>query len=338
MDPRPSSIWHRLSPLIGPAGVQLVRLRGRARYTSAPISALYAGNGRNAEFLRGLFFAEAEEEPLGRFSTPLRLQARVRQMLENDDLYLGELPPAWRILDSKAADIRIPAWIRQIVILRPEAGQSGGRLLPRSLEREAGRHIRRRGYRFEISTSEKDIRAFYRDMYKPYVKSRFGPEAVLVQEMEFLARCRHEPLAKLLVGDRWVAAMLLHRSGKHLRLGWFGTTDDPPPAGASEVLDVLSLHYARDRGVEKVVLGNARPCLADGVVRYKARFHPRIEAARFPQAALSITVNNPTAAVFECLERQPLIAPMGNLMGAYRVFRDNDRHPRLRLEPLHVVA
>lgn len=332
-----TSIWHRLSPLVGPAGIQLVRLQGRAKYSGAPISALYAGNGCNAEFLRRLFFYEVAQEPLGWFSTPLRLRARMQQVAGDADLCLCELPPAWRML-GPVADIRIPAWIRQTVTLNPGTKASTGRLLPRSIEREARRQIRRHGYRFEVTSNEDDARVFYRQLYRPYVKSRFGPEAVLVTEKAFLAQCRTGPLAKLFIGDQWVAAMLLQLSGKRLRLGWFGASIDPPPPGASEVLDVLSMHYASDCGVERVILGNSRPCLADGVVRYKSRFHPHIEGSRFPQVDLSIAIRNQASALFECLERQPLIAPLGDTMGVYRVSRDSGDHPHLRLEPLHGSA
>lgn len=311
------SLRLRLSPLFGPAGLQVVRLYGPAKFTGAPIRALYAGNGGNEAFLRGLFFEQAAREPLAHHSTPWRLDSRLRRLAGDVDLCLSELPPLWAALDPAHAMLRVPAWVRQVITL---PASSPGRLFPHAVEREVSRHIRRRGYRIDFSTGEGDARRFFHDLYQPYVRARFGAEAVLVTEQAFLARCRGQTLARLWAGDCLLAGMLLLRRGGTLRLGWFGAAADPPPAGASEVLDVLAIRHAHGHGARRVVLGNSRPCLADGVLRYKARLGGRLSMAAFPQAALGISFRQPGAAVLECLARQPLIARMGqSALGVYCV-------------------
>lgn len=330
------SLWQRFAPLVGPAGVEVVHLSGTARFSESPISAIYAGNGRNLAFLRNLFFSQTRETTLQRTSTPLGLSRALQHQPGKVDLCLSELPPAWRLLQPNSV-VRVPAWIRQEIAL-PPAPQAGGWLLSRSLEREARRHVNRYGYRAEFTAAmSADVaRTFYRELYRPYVRSRFGEAAVVVSEPVFLAACRGQMLAKLLAGSDWVAGMLLLRRGEQMRFGWFGACTDPPPPGASEVLDVLSIHHAHRSGTRRVILGNSRPCLTDGVVRYKARFHPQLLPIRFPQASLGIDVVSFTEPVLECLERQPLLAPLGDAMGVYRVIRGDDSPPCVRLEALHV--
>jgi hypothetical protein len=316
-----------LSPLVFPLGVDLIGWQGRARFSGLPLRAVYLGNGRNAAFLRGLFFAEAEQTLLASYRTPWR--AHRFRLPEAADLGLSELPAAWAAVGSPRATLDLPAWIRQVITL-PESGPNR-RLLPRAVEREAERHVRREGYRLTLSAGSEAARRFYHELYAPYVQARFGAATVLVPEAAFLAAGRHQQLASLYAGERRVAAMLLQRRGAELRLGWFGRVIEPAPMGASEALDMLVIRQAHAEGVRRVVMGNSRPCLADGVFRYKHRLGARPQATRFPQPRLRIHLPQLTPAVQECLMRQPLLTDrVGRHLGVYRVGGDG-----LRLEPLH---
>ena len=81
---------------------------------------------------------------------------------------------------------------------------------------------------------------------------------------------------------------------------WSGAPHDYSHPGASEVLDTLLIHHAREHGADRIVMGDSRPCLANGVLRYKAKFGARIASTLLPQPVLSIAVRRWSPAVHEC--------------------------------------
>jgi hypothetical protein len=60
-----------------------------------------------------------------------------------------------------------------------------------------------------------------------------------------------------------------------------------------------------------VQLGHSRPCLTDGVLRYKAKLGARLHAVRYPQAVLGIAVDGSKHALFERLNARQLIVMRG---------------------------
>ena len=304
----------RGSELTGPLRSTIIRLEGPARFSGEPLTALYFGSGQNLGFLEQLFFESPQRSTLASVGNPLRLRIGEKSRTSQVDLMLGDLPPLWQALLPNDAALRLPAWLSQVVDL-PESGP----LLPRKLEREVGRHRRQQGYRVEFSSDEGDARHFYRELYAPYLHARFGPDAVVVPEARMIAQLRGKILAKLYQDDRWLLGLALAHEGKVVRFGWFGSARNPPPVGASETLDWLCIQHARDSGTRQVVMGSSRPCLSDGIVRYKLKFGARFAATRLPPAQLAICVRTDRPAVLECLQRQPLIRVQRGRTRVYRV-------------------
>ena len=195
------------------------------------------------------------------------------------------------------------------------------------------RLIRRHGYVIEFTTDEEAKRLFFRQFYRPYVQSRFGAGSVVAEEGGFMKRSRVQTLARLRAASQYVAGMLFERHGRTLRFGKYGAATDPPPAGASQVLDTLVIRHALESGVDRIVMGDSRPCLADGVVRYKARFGATIRPTLFPQPSLAIEVRRWNSAISTCLREQPLVAFRGGKPHAYRVAASGAASG-IRLEPL----
>jgi hypothetical protein len=158
------------------------------------------------------------------------------------------------------------------------------------LRKEVRRHCRRQGYELHLSAHAADLQRFHATLYRPYVTERFGAGAVLVEAERFLAVARDMALAVLKVADEWVAGVLLDRRGDTLHLGWFGSATVPPRPGASEVLDAWVIEWAAASGARRVVMGHSRPSLADGVVRYKARFGATLRPTRFPQRTIGLGI------------------------------------------------
>jgi len=294
-----------LTPLVAPVATDVLVLEGNAKYTGNFVRVLYVGNGVNLPFLQGLFFDSAVTAARARFAHPALVPSNVTA-LPNIDVALTDLPRGLAPLFSIRCDLVIPAWIRQQV----EFTQAPERrwLISRSIEREAARQQRQHHYQIDVTDDRAAFRSFFQQLYRPYIASRFGSEAIAVSESVFLKRCEGHWLARVHQAKECVAGMLLLKSRQQMRFGWFGAISDPPPRGVSEVLDVFCLHHARDSGIHRVVLGHSRPNLNDGVLRYKAKFGAHIVPTLFPQTRLGIRVHNWSNDILECLRQQPLIS------------------------------
>jgi hypothetical protein len=221
-------------------------------------------------------------------------------------IVLTDLPPLWARITPPNAHVRFPAWMRQALTL-PPAGTEARRLVPRAVEREAARYRRRHSYRVDFTTDTAAMLAFFHHYYQPYIRTRFGAGAISVSEQEFLAHAGGQVLARLYRGADWVVGMLLAHRRHALRFGWFGASENPPPPGASDVLDVACIERAHAEGARTVILGHSRPVLSDGVVRYKSKFGAQAQPTRFPQAQLGIEVRQPHAALIERLNAQQIV-------------------------------
>jgi hypothetical protein len=115
-------------------------------------------------------------------------------------------------------------------------------------------------------------------------------------------------IARLESGGRWLAGMLFRVAGGTLSLGWFGSRSMPAPPGASETLDVRVIEHAAGLGAVRAVLGHSRPSLADGVVRYKARFGAVVRATRFPQRVIGLDVRRAAREVVEAMNAAQFVS------------------------------
>ena len=270
-----SSILRHARLLMGPLPLQKIRIDGCLKESGDPVRILYSGSNDSLAFITGLLFSAHEVAP--------------GQGTQDCSLVIAERPPAWRVLENPAADIRIPAWINQYIDLAA-ARASGHALFSRHLRREVERQTRRSGYALDFSTADADRLQFFHDLYRPYVQARFDHQAILVAESDFMQQSAGQSLARLHSNGVWIAGMLLKRRGNALKFGWFGARGSPPPPGASEVLDALVIQWAAAQEFEKIVLGHSRPSLRDGVLRYKRRFGARIRATPFPQPQIGIDI------------------------------------------------
>ena len=295
--------------LAGQAPPVVVEISGVLTSSGSQVNALYVGSGINQGFLVGLVMEQPSErrrQVLGGYREVRKIVAAAQAGAADGgpDVILTDLPALWGILTPRKAQYRFPAWVRQELTL-PRAGTRW--VLPRSVERQAARFVRRHEYTVDFVTDVVWLRRFFHELYRPYVLARFAGGAILVSEEEFLREAHGCTLARLYRRDSWAAAVLLERVGDTLRFRWFGAAGNPPPPGASDVLDVACIRHAHAAGVRRIQLGHSRPSLTDGVVRYKAKLGARLYAVRYPQAVLGITVNRHQQALFDSLNSRRLI-------------------------------
>jgi len=314
------TLWRHSRLLIGQGFECRTLLVGAARGAAAELRAAYLGSGQTLPFiLRELF------------ESPQRITAASLDEVPAVDLCIEERPPLASLVNAPAHELRLPTWISQQIDLRPAGAE--GFAFSRHVRRETERHIRRCGYSLDFSNDPQALRQFYRDMYRPYVQARFDAQAIVVSEETFLQRAAGQWLARLHAGATWTAGMLLAREAQTLRFGWFGARSNPPPPGASEVLDALVIRWAVQQKLQRVVLGHSRACLRDGVLRYKRRLGAQIRATRFPQPQIFLRMVRPSEWLARCLDEAGFIRVRGDAAFVQRV-EIRDGKPEVRLEPV----
>jgi hypothetical protein len=297
-----------IATLATPLALPVVRYEGLLHGSLAPARLVTAALAPTADFLAGSLMAVEKREARPALPSPLALSGKhFRQATEGADIVAAEVPWLWRFALPAGAGQRFPSWVSQEIWAPP-----GGRLeVPAAVRKEAARHSRRGGYSVEFAPAGDRIEEFYEDFYRPYVSRRFATGALIVAAERFRAVGRGMSLARLEAGGRWVAGMLFRIAGGTLQLGWFGARTVPAPAGASEVLDVRVIEHAASAGAMRAVLGHSRPSLADGVVRYKARFGAVIRATRFPQRVIGIDARGPTAEIVQAVNAARFVSFSG---------------------------
>lgn len=298
-------MWRHIRNLVGGSQFKLVPLEGVLTGQQDPVRAVYCGSGINQSFLADLVFDRWQPAPVQELSGGHAVRKACRA-IANVDVVLTDLPPFWAWVAPPPANLSFPAWVRQEIVL-PAAGVKVRRLVPRAAEREAARYRRRHAYRVDFTTDATAMRAFFHDYYQPYIRARFGVGAIAVSEEHFLDLASHQVLARLYRGAEWVMGMLLAQRRHTLRFGWFGANENPPPPGASDVLDLACIERAHAEGAQRVALGHSRPVLSDGVVRYKSKFGAQLLPTRFPQAVLGIELRRPQAALVERLNARGIV-------------------------------
>jgi hypothetical protein len=287
-----------LATLATPLRLPLVRYRGRLHGSGAQATILAAALAPTADFVAGSLMSVDGREPQGAATTPTGLRSGAFAATSaGDDLVVAELPWLWRGLLPARFALSFPAWVSQEI----QAAQGVPLAIPAAARKEAMRLTRRAGYTVTLGDGASEAARFYHELYRPYVAQRFGAGALVVDEARFRETARGMGLARLHAGGEWIAGLLFRIAGPTLSLGWFGSRTTPPPAGASEALDAWVIGHAAGLGARRAVLGHSRPSLADGVVRYKARFGAVIRATRFPQRVVGIDVRRPTPAVAQAL-------------------------------------
>jgi len=294
-----------IATLAAPFKMPVERVTGQWLGSTEAALLLFAGSPETAGFIASALMRIERRESVGRLGTPLTIRGQeFGKFCTGADLVVAEVPPFWRFVLPATMRFRIPAWVSQEI----RAPNGSEIVLPAALRKEVLRHTRRENYEVEYSTDEGDIRRFYSGLYRPYVCSRFGVGAVLVDEPMFLEVARGMTLAMLRAGDDWIAGMLFRQQGTTLALGWFGSTSMPPRNGASEVLDTQVIEHAVSAGARRIVLGHSRPSLADGVVRYKSRFGAIIRPTRFPQRVIGIEARRSSPALAAALNTARLVS------------------------------
>lgn len=183
--------------------------------------------------------------------------------------------PLLRSPASPLATLVVDPWIRQRCVIEPDWARTLS-LRPRSLRKELGRMLRQSRCTVRVDSAEAADRSFYDEIYVPYIRSRFGRNAVMPDRRAFARESRDGVLLTLRRHGLLSAGALLARRGDVLAIGKSALNVADDMAHRSELLDYFCLLLAQKLGCRWLDLGLSRAHLDDGVFRYKCKWRPQI--------------------------------------------------------------
>ena len=232
----------------------------------------------SAELEHLLFPAGASTQRLGRVAA-WNLGRFVSSQLEAVDLVVCALPRAWPRFwrPSGPAVFSCPVFVNLTLdIALPLATLLGGRS-KRGLRADYGKS-QREGYRWRITTDERDLERFHHDMYLPHVTRRHGSRA-MVTTMEDYRRnwiARGGSLLLLEQNDHPVAGTSVRVEGSACMQGEEGILDTGDTSGHNPGIQIglkcAIIEFAQSRGLTRFVMGRSLARLSDPVLANKFRW------------------------------------------------------------------
>lgn len=302
---------HPLVALAGGLRPPVSIARGRCAATGERAAVLAAGGGADVDYLLQRFFdGPVETEARGRVPLP-RLPGHLMRLRGDCDLTIARMDrlAARALLGSEY--LRLPDWLGTLLPV-PRDLESHTRLL-RSVSSDVQR-VRQNDLDWCVSRSPGDFEHFYHRMYLPFARRRHGalvvPRSIHQMRRVFRAGC----LLWVTHRGQRVSAILLMPIGNVLKFVVLGTIDgspEPVKLGGLSALYLFSLRYAAERGLAAVDFGGVRPCLSDGVLRYKRKWGVRLQPKPDVYHDFLVYWPRSSTTVTSFLRAQPLVCRRG---------------------------
>jgi hypothetical protein len=178
-----------------------------------------------------------------------------------------------------------------------------------------------------ISRDPEDFRRFYREMFVPLIRKRYGGEGIEpYEDMErhlrdgFLLLVSHE--------GETVSGALCVVKGKTLvfrRTGVLGGDEKHIKAGAQNALYLFMISHAKELGLEALDTMNSVALLNDGVYKAKREWGAGVRADTESDTSVHFLIPEPTEAVSGFFEKNPLLVDgAGGLRGLVGLHWDGD--------------
>jgi hypothetical protein len=287
--------------------IPLVRLRGETR-TGTAGTMILAGERPFADYLPNCFFAgEPVREPLGHASV-WKLPGVLRALQDSADLTVARVDALADRLFFDLGYLRVPEWVGCTLAV---PGRTEDLACNSGDLSEAFRLLRKHRYTCRVSHMASDLATFYETMYRPSVGNRFQ-QAVLFKPYASLLRSFQR--GRLLWITREgvpVAGKVIEYEGTRLRFvasGVAGGDQTLRKQGALSACHYHAIEHARQMGCDLLDWGGSRPCLNDGVLRYKMKWGCTLaEERRQSDRILLVKARTVTATVASFLEHTPLL-------------------------------
>jgi hypothetical protein len=285
------------------------RLAGRDARGGRPLVCVLALDEQPAHYWARTLFAEPPtEEAMGEVRA-FDVRRAADRLAPDADLSLWQLPwPLCRLPGAgPLVPSSVPLWLDTARSLEAIiAGERSGR----ASRKDDARRVRRLGLSVRLG-DQVDLEWFRQELYEPYGVQRFGDLFSPVPRHAFRHAHRSGWLLLLEERRRPVAASILERWGRDVRILAFGVqTGGPLPTSLLlEACYFHSIRFAVDAAIPRLSLGTVRPVLSDGVLRYKRKWGGVLGTPDTWEAFLLRYRN--TAAVRGALAAAPLVLDRG---------------------------
>jgi hypothetical protein len=232
----------------------------------------------SAELEHLLFPAGTSTQRLGRVAA-WNLRQFASSQLAAVDLVVCALPRAWPPIWRPRGPVTFscPVFVNLALDIRlPLDSLLRGRS-KRGLRNDRNRS-RREGYRWRLTTEERDLERFHREMYLPHVTRRHGPRALVTTMGDYRRNwtARGGSLLLLEQDGHPVAGVSVRVEGSTCVLGEEGILDTVEAAGHSQGIQAglkcAAIEFAQSRGLTRFVMGRSLARLADPVLANKLRW------------------------------------------------------------------
>jgi hypothetical protein len=187
------------------------------------------------------------------------------------------------------------------------------------------RKARNAGYVLEISSDVEDYRSFLSDYHEPYLRQVHGN---LASHFDYTFLCRPDfadhpqwELLKLMRNDQWVAGLLVRKAGN---IAYSHEVGLAPGIDLREGRDAsAALYWFFTRRMAQLGFGRGSfmwspPFLDNGVLAFKGKYRPRLEAAPSTRQGLLLVEVARCAATREILASHAFVSLSGSDLVARR--------------------
>lgn len=272
-EPLRNALWplYACALTCGNGPIPLVLLRGTTP-SGRQGSLLLAGADPQVNYFARRFFSGTPRRELLAETPVWNLESALGPWQERADLTIAVLDRLSTRIFLRRRYLVLPQWVRGRMTMptQPEALAGLNRSLASDLRR-----LRRGQYKSEISTNDSDFDLFYGKFYEPFVRLRHT-EAVVLQTPELLRSHFREGAILWLTrhGERLAGCLFAIRDHTMFLLesGLRNGALDLLKSGVVSSIYIHLFDHARRQGCTSLDFGGSRPCLHDGVLRYKRKW------------------------------------------------------------------
>lgn len=317
----------RLAYPIAVHSVLLRRLRpeiwivsGDERSSKLPLSVcIYTATNENRIYLQNLIFGPSFQARFEGRTWLWRVLKKTPKAAVGCSLVIADVHERHLKLAGARAGIVIPAWVRGYVDL-----PRGPEVMNRDSVKDIQRRIRRLGLEFEVARDLKSFEYFYQSMYLPYSKGRYGDGAVLKRKDDIKADFDKGELILIKKQGEYISGMLVSYDGELATMPYLGVRDgswELVSEGAISSGYEFALQHLEAIGCPKLIFGQSRAFLKDGVLQFKKKYGHKIMSAAIHKFLTRVVFDTDATRAF--LQNNPfIIENSGELHGI--VFLDGN--------------
>jgi hypothetical protein len=271
-----------------PIAVQSVLLRrlrpeiwivsGEEQSSHLPLSVcIYVATNENRVYLQNLIFGSSFEARFAGRTWLWNVFKKTPKDAGDCSVIIADVHERHLKLAGARAGVVIPTWVRGYVDL-----PRGREVMNRDSVKDIQRRIRRLGYEYEVTRDLKSFEYFHQNMYLPYSKGRYGDGAVMMTKEVIRADFDKGELILIKKQGEYISGVLLTYDGEIAKMPYLGVRDgswELVSEGAISSGYEFALQHLESIGCRKLILGQSRPFLKDGVLQFKKKYGHKIMEA-----------------------------------------------------------